>query len=144
MSRWQRDIQPPSQAPPLAAGGLPVRKLGLQPRDLGVHVIKLGLRDTTPTLTVAAAAYRSWSHAPTASRAAGELPGNEPLRELARDGLHDRAEQVGLVAEMVMQHAAGDAGAGHDLLGRRTRVLPRWLAWLGLVEVAVNVAELAG
>jgi hypothetical protein len=79
-----------------------------------------------------------------ASRAAGELPGNEPLRELARDGLHDRAEQVGLVAEMVIRHVAGDAGAGHDLLGRRTRVLPRWLARLGLVEVAVNVAELAG
>jgi hypothetical protein len=47
----------------------------------------------------------------------GELLVDEPLGHVARGLGHDRAEQVGLVAEVVVEGAAGDPGLGHDLLG---------------------------
>ena len=48
-----------------------------------------------------------------ASRAAVD----EVLRDLASDLLHDGAEQVGLVVEVVVERAARHPGGGHDLLG---------------------------
>jgi hypothetical protein len=53
---------------------------------------------------------------------AGKLLGDEPVGEVGGDGLHDGAEQAGLVAEVVVQRASGDAGAGHDLLGPGARI----------------------
>src|SRR5262249_18288332 len=53
---------------------------------------------------------------------AGELLGDEPVRQLARDVLHHRAEQAGLVTEVVVQRTAGEPGAGDYVLGPGTRV----------------------
>src|SRR5215469_13572521 len=63
--------------------------------------------------------------APRAACLAGlvrEFLGDEPLRELGRDHGHHGAEQAGLVAEVVVERAAGDAGAGDDLFRPGVRV----------------------
>ncbi len=47
----------------------------------------------------------------------GQLLVDEPPGNVRGRLGHDRAEQVGLVAEVVVQGAAGDPGLGDDLLG---------------------------
>ncbi len=45
-----------------------------------------------------------------------------PVQASRGDSLHHRTEQAGLVTEVVVQRAAGEAGAGHDVLGPGARV----------------------
>jgi hypothetical protein len=44
----------------------------------------------------------------------------------------------------ISRQGGGGAGRGSRAVIWRTRVLPRWLAGLAVIEAAINVAELAG
>jgi hypothetical protein len=52
------------------------------------------------------------------------------LRQFTRDGLHDRAEQAGIVVEVVVHGTACDAGAGHDdLRVDQMMISPAYAYW---------------
>jgi hypothetical protein len=73
------------------------------------------------------------------------------LGDLAGDLLHDGAEQVGLVVEVMVERTARHAGGGHDLLGagggvallgeERSRGVDQGLTRIGHVFISTGGAH---